>query len=130
MGCSSSKHSVEEANPIDARLVRALKVAKKQRAKNGKSKEHKTFDQLLMKFPKMIAGFKKSRYTICCLFRTKQLCIYTTGRCNDAICNMLPAILPAVRVARSRARNLCFWASGSTSTSTCCRQSTLLAAKM
>jgi Ca2+-binding EF-hand superfamily protein len=52
MGCAASRG----INPIDARLVRALREAKQRRGKHDF-----TFNELLLKFPKMAAGFKKCR---------------------------------------------------------------------
>eukprot|EP00879_Flechtneria_rotunda_P024744 GHRR01026250.1.p1 GENE.GHRR01026250.1~~GHRR01026250.1.p1 ORF type:complete len:270 (+),score=96.77 GHRR01026250.1:245-1054(+) len=52
MGCSASRAS----NPIDAALIAALIEARKNRQSHGL-----TFNELLLKFPKMAAGFKKVR---------------------------------------------------------------------
>lgn len=52
MGCNTSR----ALNPIDAKLVEALIEAKKQRRRHDF-----TFNELLLKFPKMAAGFKKCR---------------------------------------------------------------------
>eukprot|EP00878_Enallax_costatus_P005457 GHUV01005728.1.p1 GENE.GHUV01005728.1~~GHUV01005728.1.p1 ORF type:complete len:268 (+),score=96.45 GHUV01005728.1:326-1129(+) len=52
MGCSASRG----ANPIDAAMLQALIEAKKKR-----NLHHLTFNELLLKFPKMATGFKKVR---------------------------------------------------------------------
>lgn len=52
MGCKPSRH----VNPIDAALIQALHAAKRRRGKKDF-----TFNELLLKFSAMAAGFKKAR---------------------------------------------------------------------
>lgn len=55
MGCSSS---VDVGNTIDAQLVAAIVASK---AKRKRTRADYTFNELLLKFPRMAAGFKKCR---------------------------------------------------------------------
>ena len=52
MGCTASRH----VNPIDVALTKALHAAKQRRGKKDF-----TFNELLLKFSSMTAGFKKAR---------------------------------------------------------------------